>query len=416
MHRPALLTIPKLPHLLLIITVLSLIGFAVWRSLPPSVVTIETGPIGGSYYEHAEQYAERMRARGINVVLRPEPDSLGIINDVEREDSGVDIGFTAQSIERDKYHHVRSAGAVELQPLFIFTQRKLGDIASLEQLRGRHIVMPPERSATSRAAIELLGLFGITAENSSFSFTPLDQAARALTSGQADAGFFMLAPDNAVIAAMTANPDLQLVDTREGRAITRHLPFLRVTTLSHGSFDLRRNVPPIDTELIAATVNVVVRSELQPAVLYTLLNAMKDVHHDATLISDAGDFPSVVGTDLLAEPLAVDYSKDGEPWTFRNLPLPIASLIDRYLVIGVALLLCAEIYKHTVELGELLNVILEHLCLRTLAYIDRRAVPGQPLTPARRFAVQLVERALTSNDKRKRSEELMKRLHESWEK
>jgi TRAP-type uncharacterized transport system substrate-binding protein len=416
MHKPKLLNVLKLPHFLLIACVIGLLGFAIWRSVPPSTVTIETGPVGGSYYEVAAKYADRMRARGINVVLRPNPDSLGIINDIEREDSGADIGFTAQDIARDNYPHVRSAGAVELQPLFTFVQRRLGDIASPAQLRGKRIVMPPEHSATSQAAIALLRLYDVTADNTKFTFTTLTDAAAVLKSGAADAGFFMLEPQSQLIAGMTADPNLQLVGTGDGRAITRHLPFLRVATLSHGSFDIGRNIPAHDTDLLAATVNVVVRSELHPAVLYTLLDAMKDVHHDATLISDAADFPSVVGTDLLPEPLAVDYSKDGEPWIFRHLPLPVASLIDAYLVIGVALLICAEVYKHIVELGELLNLIMEHLCLRTLAYIERRAVPGQPLSPSWRLAIRLVERALENHDKRKRSEELMKRLHESWEK
>src|SRR5580692_11695649 len=84
----------------LLALVLAGVAFAVIRALPPRSVTIESGPVGGSYYDIALKYRDVLRKRGINVVVRPQPDSLQIINDVDRAGSDVDIGFTAQAVRR----------------------------------------------------------------------------------------------------------------------------------------------------------------------------------------------------------------------------------------------------------------------------------------------------------------------------
>ncbi|HEY0181489.1 MAG TPA: TAXI family TRAP transporter solute-binding subunit [Rhodopila sp.] len=385
--------------------------YAVRRAIPPRDVTIETGPVGGSYYETALKYREVMQRHGIELRLRPNPDSLVIIDDVDRAGSDVDIGFTAQAVRREQYPRTEAAGAIELQPLFVFYNiGRLGGLATPSSLRGKQIVLPTEQSATSRAALEVLNLYGVTRANTRIAFMQLDQAVHALESGQADAGLFMLAPSNGFITEMAQSDPLRLLSETEGKGITRHLPFLRTTVLSRGSFDIDNNIPPDDVELVAATVNVVVRKNIHPAVLYMLLEAMKEVHRGTTLISDAGEFPSVSGTDLLPHPLAPEYAKSGLPWTYREMPLSIASLIDYYFVIGVTILILAEIYKNLKYLSEMTNLLVENLCLRLLAHIERSATPDRPISGLRLVIVHLIERTLFTSSKRKRSEELIGRI------
>ncbi|HEY4175056.1 MAG TPA: hypothetical protein VGM42_18650, partial [Rhodopila sp.] len=50
--------------------------FAVLHAIPPSSITIETGPIGGSYYDIALAYRQALREHGIDAILKPNPDSL----------------------------------------------------------------------------------------------------------------------------------------------------------------------------------------------------------------------------------------------------------------------------------------------------------------------------------------------------
>jgi TRAP-type uncharacterized transport system substrate-binding protein len=399
-------------YLRVVLAVLALaVGvFAVIHALPPRVVTIETGPVDGSYYEIALKYRDLLRQHGINLELRPDPDSLDIIRHVDDKASGVDIGFTAQSTRREQFRHTAAAGAIELQPLFIFYNIGMGEIATLDNLRGKSIVMPPERSATSDAALRLLKLYGITPQNTRIAFMSLDDAANAIKAGKFDAGFFMLEPTNVLIGNLLSDDNLRLVSLSEGAGITRHLPFLRTVTLYRGSYDVERNIPAADVELLAATVNVVVRKDIHPAVLYMLLEAMNDVHHGATLISNVGQFPSIAATDLVPHPLAVSYAKSGMPWIYQNLPVWLASLLDSYLIIVVLIFFISEIYKSLKHFSELINLIFENLCLRALVRIEHSAARGHTIGGLRRFALRLIEGALSRGSRRARSHELLERI------
>jgi TRAP-type uncharacterized transport system substrate-binding protein len=390
--------------------VLGLAVFAVVRALPPRSVTIETGPVDGSYYNIAQQYRDVLRKRGITLVLRANPQSLDIVGDVDRAGSGVDIGFTAQPIRREQYPNTEAAGAVELQPLFIFYNAALGEVATPTNLRGLRLVMPPERSATTEAALRLLRLYDITQQNTRLTFMPLADAVRALKAGQFDAGFFMLAPSNSFIADLLNADNLRLLNLADAKGLTRHLPFLRAVTLARSSYDVENNVPPNDVDMLAATVDVVVRKDIDPAVLYTLLDAMAQVHHGSTLISDAGDFPSIVGTDLVPHPLAVSYTKSGMPWIYRELPLPLARLIDSYLVIAILIFAVTEIYKSLKYLAEMSTVVVETMCVRVLLGIERKIQSGRPITGLRHGMMRVAETVLARDSKRKRGQELLDRI------
>ena len=289
---------------------------------------------------------------------------------------------------------------MQLQPLFLFVRSRLAPVSSLTQLQGLRIMMPPEASATSQAALVVLRLAGVSQANTSLQFQPLADAVAALRKGATDAGIFMLDPCNALIVAMLQDTDLHLVSFNEGEAISRQLPFLQLATLPRGSLAVGNHVPPEDTTLLAASVNVVIRRDLHPGVLYPLLEAMKEVHHGATLVSDLGAFPSLAGTELLPHPLAVDYFRGGLPWMYCQLPLPIASLVDKYFVIGIALPLLAEIYKNLKYLRELANAVIEHCCLHPLSMIERETARGHAVGRLRLLAVRLAERALASTSKR----------------
>ena len=183
----------------------------------------------------------------------------------------------------------------------------------LNDLRGRKIVMPPSDSATSAAALRVFQLYDITPDNTSFSFMPLADAAKQLQAGGFDAGVFMLAPENPVIRALAGDSGLHLVPITETRAVANHLPFLRAVMLPRGIYDIADAIPPNNTPMVAATVGIVVRAGLHPFLIYALLDAMEKVHHGATFLSSAGDFPTPDGSQLTVHPLAAQYYRTGAP-------------------------------------------------------------------------------------------------------
>ena len=324
-----------------------------WHARPPQHVTIEVGPVGGSFYQIAQTYQKFFAARGIELELRPKANSLEILGDLKDADSGIDIGFESQDVSAYKEAPVFTVGHIQLQPLFVFASADLGRRIALTDLRGRKIVMPPSTSATSDAAVRMLQLYDITAENTSFTFMQLADAAKALRAGQFDAGAFMLAPENQVVRDLADYSGLRLVPVPEAKAIANHLPFLRPTTLPRGIYDIADGVPPTDVPMLAGTVDVVVRKGLHPVVVYTLLEAMADVHRGATFISNAGAYPTISGAELPIQELAQEYYRSGMPWVYRNLPAWPASFVDRYLLVALSIFVLCEIYRIATYFGEI---------------------------------------------------------------
>lgn len=313
---------------------------AVVHTLPPDHLTIETGPENGSYYLDAQKYQQILAAQGIDLQIRTTPHSLEIVRDVGDPQSGVDAGFVAQDVSNSVNAPLASIGQVELQPLFIFANAELGRRTVLDDLRGRKIVLPPSDSATTDAALRVLQLYDITAENSSFSMLPFADGVKQLQEGRFDAGIFMVAPENPVVRALAADSSLHLVPIAEVKAISSHLPFLRPVMLPRGIYSIADAIPPDSTPMVAAPVGVVVRDNLHPCLVYALLEAMAKVHRAATFLGAAGEFPNMAGSQLAIHPLAQQYYKSGVPWSFRVLPPWLASAIDtdQGELVGIVLL------------------------------------------------------------------------------
>ena len=310
------------------------------RVEPPHELTIESGPVGGSYYQDAVAYQKFLASRGIDLKIRPKPNSLEIVKDVANPQTDVDVGFIAQDLTASQNAPVSTIGDVELQPLFVFASAELGRRSVLDDLRGRKVVMPPSDSATSDAALRVFDLYDITRENTSFTFMPLTDAVRELRAGHFDAGAFMLAPESPVIRDLAADSGLHLVPIAEAKAIANHLPFLRPVVLPRGIYDIADAIPPLDTPMVAAPVGIVVRKDLHPWLIYSLLQALTKVHHHSTLLTSAGDYPTIAGSQLEAHPLADGYYRSGLPWSYRELPPWLAAFVEEYdvVILGVLLL------------------------------------------------------------------------------
>jgi TRAP-type uncharacterized transport system substrate-binding protein len=333
------------------------IGVIVTR--PPTHATIEVGPVGGSFYETAKQYRQFFKNRGIDLELRPKDRSLEIMQDLIDPNSGIDLGFEAQDVKDYRHARLFTLGHIQLQPLFVFASADLGRRVAITDLRGRKIVMPPTSSATSAAAVRMFQLYDITPENTSFTFIPLADAAKALRAGQFDAGVFMLAPENEVIRELANYSGLRLVTFAEAKAISNHLPFLRPIVLPRGIYDIADGIPPTDVTMLAGTVDVLVRDGLHPYVIHTMLDAMAEEHRGATFLSNAGDYPTVAGAELTVHPLAEDYHRSGTPWIYRNLPSWLASFVNHYFLIVLVIFVFFEIYRWSQYLAEIIRALLE---------------------------------------------------------
>jgi hypothetical protein len=366
---------------LLLLALLWLALGNVGQAVPPRAVVIQAGPEGGSFDQHAQRYAQALRSAEVAVQVRNVADTLSIPANLAQPSPRVDVGFTALPVPPQEFPTLRSAGVVELQPLFVFHRAALGAPASPQALAGLRLVMPPPGSASAKAALQVLAEYGVTPDNARVTHLPLGEAVAALRRGEHDAGFFMLAPANAMIAALATDPGLRPLPLAENLALSRRLDGLKPVLLARGAFGLKPALPAQDLPMVAARVEVIVREDIHPAVLYPLLQAMKDTHRGQTLVSPPGEFPSATGTVLPLHPLAADWGRDGTPWLYEHLPALPASLIDTYWAPLLALLAAISAVSTLHSLDELVHgtaLWLLGIALRVQRWrLARGGVPGR---------------------------------------
>lgn len=381
------------------------------RALPPDVVVIQAGPAGGSFDTHARRYAAYLAEHRLRAEVRNQDDSLRIINRLGDAASGVQIGFTAQRVDPAQHPGVMSAGVVELQPLFLFLRKSFAEPATLAGLAGHKLVMPLQGSATAQATHDVLERYGVTPANASFAFATMGDAAAALQRGEHDAGFFMLAPNNALVHRLAADPALSMYSVADAYGIARNIDYLKPARLVRGAFDLKAPLPTHDVALVGATVNVVVREDIHPAVLYALLQAMADVHKGQTLVSDPGEYPRQAGAALPIHPHASEWAKTGTPWLFAQLPPAVAGVVDAYWAPALALLAFVSAFGTLQSLNGFIDNAVLALALQWLGWLQKRLERGAKPGWASRALFRMVEPVIVKQGgQEQRARERLERL------
>ena len=392
------------------LALVALVGFVV--PLPPQMVTIETGPVSGSWYQTAEKYRDYLEARGIRVRLRPRDATFTILHDVDQADSTGDAGFVIHKADPRGVPNVTTLGGIEYQPLFAFHRRALGVLPGVAALRGTRVAFPPRASATADAALPILRAFGVTEDNSTFTFQPLaDQLAR-LNAGLADVVFIMLRADHPLIGELMRRDDLTPMDFRQAAAIAHHFPTMHAVVVPAGTYDLAANLPPADLSLAAGVSQFVVKKDLHPGIVYLLLEAMTEAHRAGSAVSREAEFPAPRNTALPLNEAARQYYRHGLPWVYKELPLWLASVLGYYmfLIVPIAVLAPFHRWLGLRQLNEMMTAMRLALWLRTLRDVEERLAQGLPVSRARLATVRRIRAAIDKTDHQGALRKAMERL------
>ena len=315
------------------------------RPAPPSVITLSTGPEGSTFQRTAERYAQIFARSGVKVRLRPSNGSLENLRRLADPKGEAEVGFVQVGVKLpdpapgEARRELVSLGTISRQPLYVLVSGTAPD--RMSALAGRRVVVGPEGSGTRVLALALLKANGIEPGGGTTLLDLDDElVGPALEKGEIDAAFLM--GDSAsprVIRAITERPGVHVLQLAQLEGYLRRFQNLDRVVIPRGAFDLGKDSPAADLDLLGATVELVARADLHPAISDLLLETMREVHGKAGLIQKAGEFPAPREHDL---PLSADarrYYESGKRWLYRQLPFWAASLADRFLMVLVPLVL-----------------------------------------------------------------------------
>ncbi|WP_431767189.1 hypothetical protein [Paraburkholderia sp.] len=389
------------PRVLLSAVALGSLVYATVHVLPSRHIRIAAGPVGGSFYETAVEYRKIIEQKGYRVEIVPFQNTDEIGADVADDRRGLDIGFVAEDLGAKASDKLMSLGDIQLQPIFIFENSRTAatrPIHAFSDLRGMTLVLPPERSLTSRTLLGIFALNDIDRQNTHIEFLPLDQGIDRLKHGAFDVGLFILAADSDLMADLARDPNLTIVQIAQQTAITKKLTYLKEVSLPAGIFDLAHDLPAHDVGMLAATISVAARRDLPPATTYAVLEAMREVHRRSSYVNRSDEFPRYSGNVDLAESRVDDFYRNGTPWTYAHFPAALASVVDGYLAPLLALWVAAGVVNVIAELERVRFFFMVVFARAVLWWMRWRARSGSTPSRAMLAVVRKIETALAKED------------------
>jgi TRAP-type uncharacterized transport system substrate-binding protein len=310
------------------------------RPAPPSTLTIASGPPGSRFNLVAQGYQKILARDGITLKILTTEGSLDNLHRLLAAHTRVDIALVQSGIsDAGDTGDLISLGSVFYVPLTIF-YRSPTALERLSQLRGQRIAIGPPGSGTRSLALALLKANEIEAQGQTQLLDLEGEAARtALLGHKVDATF--LTGDSAApetIREMLHTPGIRLFDFSQADAYVRRFHYLSKLELPPGAFDLGENLPPTAINMLAPTVELLAHSSLHPALSDLLIEAATELHGGATLLQNAGQFPTPLVHDFPISADAARYYKSGKSFAYRYLPFWVASLVDRTVVVLLPIL------------------------------------------------------------------------------
>jgi TRAP transporter TAXI family solute receptor len=304
---------------------------------PPTKVVITAGDEAGAYYAFAQQYRNILARDGITLDVRA---SAGSVENLERlavAESDVDLAFVQGGTRRSSDPQtLESLGSLFYEPLWVFYRGKV-PLTRLTELRGKRIAVGQEGSGTQSVTLRLLEENGVRGAPTIVLPLGGDEATNALLGGRVDAAFFIASSQASTVQKLLRARGIKLMSFARAQAYIRRYRHVSSVVLPQGTIDLERNIPHLDTTLLAVTANLVAREDFHPALVYLLLKATTEVHGHADLFARAGEFPAPEYLEFPPNKEASRYYKQGPSLLYRFFPFWIANFIERMRVMLIPL-------------------------------------------------------------------------------
>jgi hypothetical protein len=226
-----------------------------------------------------------------------------------------------------EFSKLRSVGRLFYEPVWVYTRGDLA-IESLRDLKGKRILIGSRESGARGIARQLLKANGVVKETATFIDEDVPADAAPLLTGAADAAIIVLAAHTEKAQKLLQVPNIRLMNfAPEAEAYTSRFPAITKVVLRTGAVDFDPLVPSADITLLATSVALVVRPDMDPALIsllsYAVLNNPPsgfDKNGDPVLFHRASEFPSANDPEFDVPNEARVVYKSGElPFVLRQL-------------------------------------------------------------------------------------------------
>ena len=323
--------------------VLTIIGFLVVYQFvdpaPPNQITIACGTKEGANFLFAKAYQKIMAKEGVKLNIRTTAGSVENLELLQAESDGVEVAFVQGGLSSSvKKVNIESLGSLFFEPMWTFHRTDLA-IARTSDLKGMRLAVGEEGSGTKILTMHLLQLNGINTENTSILSVGYQKAADMLMNGEVDVAFFVSTHHAPYVIELIDSRLVKLMGMPRAEAYAFLYHYLYLLRVPEGVIDFEANIPSHDLTLVAPTTQLVVQSDLHPALVDLLMYSAEEIHESGTEFERQGEFPSPKYLDFELNEEAERYYESGPPFLQRYLPFWVANFITRMKIMLLPIIL-----------------------------------------------------------------------------
>jgi TRAP-type uncharacterized transport system substrate-binding protein len=336
-RRAVALRLAQASVLLLVV----LIALRFVASSAPSHLLFFAGMEDSTEYEYGQRYAELLTSHGVRTTVVPTAGSSENLQRLTVEDQPA-VGFATSgvrhSIAAEKEPDALVAlASLYVEPAWLFVREGHTGDWLREDRDGRLVI----GTAGGVGPLAKLFLQSSGARDAVVAVTiegggpgAVDQA---LERADLNAVFALGGIDSELIHGLFSAGAFSPISFERAAAFTRRHPFLIEVKVPTGSFDLARNLPSQDLDLVAPTVQLVGQADIHPAIVNLLLEAAQEIHREPTFFSKRGEYPNLSHVSLPLDESAVRFFEEGPPRLRKILPYWASTLVDRFATFAAAL-------------------------------------------------------------------------------
>ena len=143
-----------------------------------------------------------------------------------------------------------------------------------------------------------------------------------------DALFVTGAVGSPLVQSMFAVEGVRLLSFDRAEAYAELIPGVTTVVAPEGVFNLARNVPSEDANLLTNTTCLIAHESLHPAVVPMILMAAENVGANRTMFSSSIEFPTSEDLTLPLDAAAQRYFRQGETGLTKYLPYSVARWLN----------------------------------------------------------------------------------------
>lgn len=338
-----------------LIAIVFFVTIAVVKPAMPDRILLLTGPETSAYHELGVRYAEDLGRQGLDAQVIV---TGGALDNLRRLGSGANVvAFAPATIDWNSTDdvdtsHLVALGSVGFEPLWLFHRADL-DISRISDLTGRRVATEGEGTTSECIArwlidhndltnnVELRHLVGANAK----------MFLRGFADKTIDAVFVTGKTSSPIVKSMLAARDSEFMSFERADAYAKTFPGVTTIVASEGVFDLARNVPPQESQLLANTTCLIARDSLHPAVVPLLLATAENLRQTSTTFSTEVTFPSSQHVTLPLDRAAGRFFRQGEVGLSKFLPYRVTRTLNHLGFLVLPLVTVAIVFLKAIPAG-----------------------------------------------------------------